>query len=72
MHFNINSTLNDKNSTTNDTQSIVNKLNEKSLEFNQFEIYLYSTREDKFISNTKTMNIWAAEDNKLIQLYQIF
>ena len=65
MHFNINSTLNDKNSTTNDTQSIVNKLNEKSLEFNQFEIYLYSTREDKFISNTKTMNIWAAEDNEL-------
>ena len=41
----------------------MNNLNEKSLEFNQYEIYLYSLSKNKFICNTKNINIWHSEEN---------
>ena len=55
------STLNDKNSTTNDTQSIINKIEEKSIEFEQYEVYLYS-RNGTYICKTKNKNIWLNDD----------
>ena len=55
------STLNERNSTTNDTQSIINKIEEKSIEFEQYEVYLYS-RNGTYICNTKNKNIWSDDD----------
>ena len=55
------STLNERNSTTNDTQSLINKIEEKSIEFEQYEVYLYS-RNGTYICNTKNKNIWSDND----------
>jgi hypothetical protein len=50
--------LNDKKSNSNDTQSIIDKIGEKEIEFEQYEVFLYS-RNGNYICNTKNKNIWA-------------
>ena len=50
--------MNDKNSNSNDTQSIIDKIGEKEIEFELYEVFLYS-RNGNFICNTKNKNIWA-------------
>ena len=53
--------MNDKNSNSNDTQSIIDKIGEKEIEFEQYEVFLYS-RNGTFICNTKNKNIWANDN----------
>ena len=53
--------MNDKNSNSNDTQSIIDKIGEKEIEFEQYEAFLYS-RNGTFICNTKNKNIWANDN----------
>ena len=48
--------MNDKNS-SNDTQSIIDKIGEKEIEFEQYEVFLCS-RSGNYICNTKNKNIW--------------
>ena len=59
--FNYISTLNDKVSTTNDTESIINKIEEKTIDFEQYEVYLFS-RNGTYICNMKNKNIWSNDD----------
>jgi len=49
--------LNDKISNSNDTQSIINKIGEKEIEFELYEVFLYS-KNGTFLCNTKNKNIW--------------
>ena len=50
--------MNDKKSNSNDTQSIIDKIGEKEIEFEQYEVFLYS-RNGNYICNTKNKNILA-------------
>lgn len=52
--------MNDKNSNSNDTQSIIDKIGEKEIEFEQYEVFLYSN--GAFICNTKNKNIWSNDN----------
>ena len=49
--------MNDKISNSNDTQSIINKIGEKEIEFELYEVFLYS-KNGTFLCNTKNKNIW--------------